>query len=99
MNSSIIRRIAVAASLLVLVGPAAGSVLAGDGYRIIKTDELKKKLKSAAPPTLVFSLSHMEYDEQRIPGSICIPMEMMTTSADMPADKAQPLVFYCKGPG
>ena len=99
MHSRIIRRIALAATLLVLVGPPAGSVLAADGYRIIKTEELKKLLQSAASPTLIFSLSHMEYDEQRIPGSICIPMELMTTSADMPANKAQPLVFYCKGPG
>jgi hypothetical protein len=90
----------LAAALLVLFsGPAVKPTLAAEGYRIIGTDELRTWLQSAAPPTVIYSLSQVEFEEQRIPGSICIPMELMVESTDLPTRKDQPIVFYCKGPG
>jgi len=72
---------------------------AGQGYQTINTAELRSWLESASPPVLVYSLSQAEFEEQRISGSICVPMELMENSMQLPIDKAQPLVFYCHGPG
>jgi hypothetical protein len=98
MQSRFIKCCAAVAALVLLSGPVA-LLRAAEGYRIIGTDELKNWLQSAAPPTLIYSLSQVEFEEQRIPGSICIPVELMAESAELPASKDQPLVFYCKGPG
>ncbi len=93
-------RTLIAAGLSVLISALfAGPAQAADGYKKISTADLKKWLDSAAPPTLIYSLSQVEFEEQRIPGSICIPMELMATSRELPSGKDQPLVFYCKGPG
>ena len=98
MQSRFIRCLFVA-SVLVLLGGADITARADEDYRTIGTDELKNWLQSAAPPTLIYSLSYVEFEEQRIPGSICIPVELMAQSTDLPTSKDQPLVFYCKGPG
>ena len=84
---------------LVISGAFSSIANADNGYRIIGTDELKNWMESAPKPTVVYSLSQVEFEEQRIPGSICIPMELMHDSDALPADKSQALIFYCKGPG
>ncbi len=99
MNLRRVKGLVLTAVMIVLGGTAAGPAQAADGYKLIGTEELKAWMKSAAPPTLVYSLSQVEFEEQRIPGSICIPMELMAESTDLPTSKIQPLVFYCKGPG
>ncbi len=99
MRSRLIRGFAAAALILVLSGAPGSLVLAADGYKLIGTEELETWMKSSAPPTLIYSLSFVEFEEQRIPGSVCIPMELMAESTDLPRSKDQPLVFYCKGPG
>ncbi len=99
MNLRLTRGFA-AAALILLYGVMAGNpALAADGYKLIGTKELKTWLQSTAPPTLIYSLSQVEFEEQRIPGSICIPMELMAESTDLPKSRDQPIVFYCKGPG
>ena len=99
MNVRFLKRIAVTLSVLVLVGALSKTALAGEGYQIITTDELKNRLNASPTITLIYSLSYIEFLEQRIPGSIGIPMELMANSVDMPADKNQAIAFYCKGPG
>lgn len=99
MNFRFIRVMAVAAALVLLGGTAGVPAWSADGYKLIGTEELTTWLKSTAPPALIYSLSRVEFEEQRIPGSICIPMELMAESTDLPKSKDQPLVFYCKGPG
>ncbi len=99
MVERFLKGFAVALTVLVLVGAISRTAFAGEGYQIITTDELKNRLNASPAITLVFSLSYMEFFEQRIPGSICIPMEMMANSVDMPTNKHQTMAFYCKGPG
>ncbi len=99
MKSRLTRGFVAAALVLLLSGTPGSVALAADGYKLIGTEELKAWMKSTAPPTLIYSLSQVEFEEQRIPGSICIPMELMAASTDLPTSKIQPLVFYCKGPG
>ena len=99
MKPRLIKCFALAAFVLLLSGTVGNLTLAADGYKLISTEELKTWLKSTAPPTLIYSLSFVEFEEQRIPGSICIPMELMAQSTDLPTGKDQPMVFYCKGPG
>ena len=99
MKSRFAQCLAAAALILFLGGMAGNPALAADGYKLIGTEELKTWMKSTTPPTLIYSLSQVEFEEQRIPGSICVPMELMRLSTDLPKSKKQPMVFYCKGPG
>jgi rhodanese-related sulfurtransferase len=72
--------------------------LAGD-IQIITTPELKKWLAASQKPFLVYTLSPVEFYEERIPGSVCIPTEQMKTSRELPTNMDTPTVFYCAGPG
>jgi rhodanese-related sulfurtransferase len=83
--------------LALLVG---GSLpcLAAD-IQIITTPELKKWLDADQKPFLVYTLSPVEFYEERIPGSVCIPTEQMKTSRALPPEMDAPIVFYCQGPG
>jgi rhodanese-related sulfurtransferase len=72
--------------------------LAAD-IQIITTPELKKWLDADQKPFLVYTLSPVEFYEERIPGSVCIPTEQMKASRELPQNTDAPLVFYCKGPG
>jgi rhodanese-related sulfurtransferase len=90
---------AIIVALLLFCGAVFSNALADDGFRTIDTLELQNWMNTASPPMLIYSLSQVEFEEQRIPGSICIPMELMQASSDMPPDKGHPLVFYCHGPG
>ncbi len=99
MTSRLARSVHAAALVLLLSGAPCSLALAAGNYKLIGTEELKTWMKSSAPPRLIYSLSFVEFEEQRIPGSICIPMELMAKSTDLPRSKDQPLVFYCKGPG
>ena len=99
MKSRLTKGLVAAALVLLLSGTTGHPVLAANGYKLIGTEELKTWMKSSAPPTLIYSLSFVEFEEQRIPNSVCIPMELRAESTDLPRSKDQPLVFYCKGPG
>jgi rhodanese-related sulfurtransferase len=67
--------------------------------QIITTPELKKWLDADQKPFLVYSLSRVEFYEERIPGSVCIPTEQMKASRELPRKMDTPIVFYCLGPG
>ena len=99
MNMRLFKSPVLTVALGLLCAAAHSPAWAADGYKLIGTDELRTWLKSTAPPALIYSLSYVEFEEQRIPGSICIPMELMAASTDLPKAKDQPMVFYCKGPG
>ncbi len=78
----------------ILVNAVSGD----DGYKEINTLELKKWMEMEDKPTLINSLSPIEFGESYIPGSICIPMELMEVSQLMPADRKISMVYYCHGP-
>lgn len=80
--------------LFISVNPTFGE----DGYKEINTLELKKWMDSEDKPILINSLSPIEFGESYIPGSICIPMELMQVSQLMPEDLNTPTVYYCYGP-
>lgn len=86
-------------ALLLLGGAFINNSWADNDFKTIDTLELKNWMKSPVKPMLIYSLSQVEFEEQRIPGSICIPTELMRESMKLPQDKGQPLVFYCHGPG
>jgi len=67
--------------------------------QIITTPELKKWLDADQKPFLVYTLSQVEFYEERIPGSVCIPTEQMKSSRELPQKMDIPIVFYCLGPG
>jgi len=83
---------------LILLAGGSLSCLAAD-IQIITTPELKKWLEADQKPFLVYTLSQVEFYEERMPGSVCIPTEQMKTSRELPPSMDTPIVFYCKGPG
>ena len=85
--------------LVLSLGTLPAELNATERFQTISTQELKTWMESADRPTLVFSLSEVEFREIHIPGSICITMELMETSDRMPSDLGAPIVFYCHGPG
>ncbi len=70
-----------------------------DNLTVITTKELKRLIsKKVSPFLLINSLSPIEFSNERIPGSICIPYEIMRKSKKLPKAKNILLIFYCKGP-
>lgn len=65
--------------------------------RVITAPELWRWLQSPQPPLLINVLSRIEFAIQHIPGSINIPASEVATTAQLPARKDAPLVFYCMG--
>jgi hypothetical protein len=98
MQSCKLRLAALLAGLVMLVVGALPCQAAED-IQIISTAQLKKWLESGTKPLLVYTLSQVEFYEQRIPGSVCIPTEEMRSSRELPQKRDTPVVFYCHGPG
>jgi hypothetical protein len=85
-------------ALLLLLGTVAASPR--QGYRIITTKELKTWLDSEKDlPVVINCLSPLEFANRHIPGSACIPEELIKISSRMPEDLKKPIVFYCISPG
>jgi rhodanese-related sulfurtransferase len=64
-------------------------------YQEIDTLLLKAMLDKDKNILLVYPLSKIEYNDLHIAGSIFIPLDELKKK--LPADHAQPLVFYCLG--
>jgi len=63
---------------------------------VISAPEVKFMLEQGQL-TLVNSLSRIEFEIQHIPGSINVPVTEMGQSDQLPADRSQPIAFYCMG--
>jgi len=98
MKLSRLRLTTLFAGLALFVGSALPCMAAGD-VQVISTQQLKKWLESSQKPVLVYTLSQVEFYEQRIPGSVCIPTEEMQNARELPQERDTPMVFYCHGPG
>jgi len=68
-------------------------------YRTINTVQLTKMLDSPQKPLLAFALSPIEFGAGHIPGSDCVPYELVHHYYGMPKNYDAPVVFYCHGPG
>lgn len=97
MQRSLISTITFLVGLVLLIGGSLPCRAAD--IQTITTPELKKWLDTDQKPFLVYTLSPVEFYEERIPGSVCIPTEQMQSSRELPKNTDAPLVFYCKGPG
>ena len=71
---------------------------AGESFQTVSTPTLHKWMNASPKPVLVYSLNPIEFNEQHIAGSICIPVELMEGNPSMPKDKKGRIVFYCHGP-
>ena len=84
-------------ALLLSVG--TGFCTEPDGYVVVDTAEVKKMMGASKKPLLAFTLSPIEFAIEHIPGSTCIPYELIGNYYEMPEDAVDPIVFYCHGPG
>ena len=98
MRFRVYRILAILLGLALFAGIGA-PCHAQEPFQVITTPQLKQWLASSQKPVLVYTLSQVEFYEQRIPGSVCIPTEEMQNSREMPTKRDTPLVFYCLGPG
>jgi rhodanese-related sulfurtransferase len=88
------RRIALLAAALVV--PLAARA---QQVPFVTTDELKRMVDAKEDFVLADALSPIEFAEERIAGSVNLPVSAIKSGAvKLPADKAKKLVFYCKGP-
>lgn len=87
--------VAIMAGLLVL----GGLTTVQAAYKTINTTQLTQMLASPNKPLTAFALSPIEYGAGFIPGSKCIPFELVKNFYGMPKDYDSPIVFYCHGPG
>lgn len=70
------------------------SAVSASGWTEISAQELKTKM-DAKEIILIYPLSRIEYRNLHIVGDINIPMSRL--AENLPADKNQPLAFYCLG--
>jgi rhodanese-related sulfurtransferase len=70
------------------------SVAGAAGWTEISAQDLKAKM-DAKEITLIYPLSRIEYRNLHIVGDVNIPMSKLADN--LPADKNQPLAFYCLG--
>ena len=75
-----------------------GLTTAQAAYTTINTTQLTEMLASPDKPLLAFALSPIEYGAGFIPGSRCIPYELVKNYFGMPKEYDAPIVFYCHGP-
>lgn len=61
--------------------------------REIEIDEIRGLLDAGAQ--LVEVLPEAEYEEERLPGAINIPLKRMTQEAVARLDKTRPVIVYC----
>ena len=87
--------IAAILCLVWLVEPVYGK----QDYVTISTKTLKKMLQGEPKPLLAMTLSPIEFSMAHIPGSNCLPLELIANYYRMPEDPNHPIVFYCHGPG
>ncbi len=59
----------------------------------IEIDQLRELLSRGAQ--LVEVLPPAEYEEQRLPGAVNIPLKQLDAETTAPLDKANPVVVYC----
>jgi len=65
----------------------------------IDADALKFELYHGAPMVLANALSPIEFKDLTIKGSVNIPSSKVKGNPNLPKDKNELLVFFCKGPG
>jgi len=64
-------------------------------YQIVSAPEVKRMQSQGV--LLINTLSSIEYELQHIAGSINIPVNRLADSERLPADRGEPLIFYCMG--
>lgn len=88
------RKIVAQLATCVLMVLCCGQLLAA-GYMEVTTEQVKILLEKKKDVLLVYPLSKIEYNDQHIAGSVNIPLEQLEKK--LPANRDQPLVFYCLG--
>jgi rhodanese-related sulfurtransferase len=72
----------------------AGAGWAAD-FEDILAQVLKAKIDSGESSMVVNPLSDIEFDEGHIPGSVNIPLHLISTTDRLPAEKSTLIVTYC----
>lgn len=86
--------LAALSALAVLLGLAPGRAVAAEGFALMTVEELSRAL--GAPDLKVFDAnSPKTFARGHLPGAVNVDYEDME-EAELPADKATRVVFYCK---
>ena len=97
MKKQLLALITVGVVLLLSAGD--GICTESDGWKLIDTHQVKKMMAAQEKPLLAFTLSPIEFAIEHIPGSTCIPFELIGNYYEMPENTGDPIIFYCHGPG
>ena len=69
-----------------------------DEFPVISAKALKAKMDAGEKLLLLNPLSEIPYNEGHIPGSVHIPLHIISTTDKLPEDKDMLIVTYCLGP-
>ena len=72
-------------------------IIAHETWNTISTEKLAAQIEQSDDFYLISVLPKIIYDNRHIQGSINIPVSEFPTSALLPEDKSQLLIFYCMG--
>ena len=87
---------ALALAAVALAAPPAAAASPGDGYTMLEPDAVEGLIRAGS--ARVYDANPRDvYDEHHLPGAVFIG-HRKDLDAVLPADRAQPLVFYCAGP-
>lgn len=67
-------------------------------YTDLSARALKTKMDSGQAIVVINPLSDIEFNENHIPGSVNIPLHLISTTDQLPPDKTTAIVTYCLGP-
>ncbi|AJY68748.1 rhodanese-like domain-containing protein [Geobacter sulfurreducens] len=89
---------ALACAVLALGILAGGAGWAAGDYPVVTTDHLKAMIDEKQDFLLIDARTPEEYAEAHIVGAVNVPEKTFdSASAQLPADKAKLIVFYCNG--
>lgn len=90
--------LSVGVSTDVLAGAGQGEVSAAipEGVKVFTAEQIKTMMASKTV-VIIDSRDKEKFDKEHIEGAISVPLKTFDI-AQLPADKAAQLVFYCGGP-
>ncbi len=91
--------VAICLSCFILIISASIAFSAGSMFGVVTASDLNASLESGG--VIVYDIrTEGEYLEGHIPGAINVqPQSIHSIASKLPANKRQPIVFYCRGTG
>lgn len=92
------KSVKIAAMATVLLAFVMGGWGRAAEYEDLSANDLEAKMDSGETILVINPLSHIEFGEGQIRGSVNIPVHTIETTDRLPVDRSTSVVTYCLGP-